>query len=417
MLLIYRILINLILILSPLIIFFRLIKKKEDFKRFKEKFCFFSQKRKLGKIIWFHGASVGEIQSVIPLLEKFEKNKKISQILITSNTLSSSKIISKINLKKITHQFFPIDTKFISNNFLNYWKPEAAFFIDSEIWPNMILNLKKKQIPIILINGRITKKSYDRWKFFKRFSKKIFDKFSLCFSSSVESKNYLNKLGAKNIVNIGNLKFSQSENDRIENQKSLNKFIRSKKVWCASSTHFNEEDLCGIVHKKLKQKYKNLLTIIIPRHINRTSSIKTSLNNQGFKVHLHEPKSKIKKDTDIYMVNTYGKTKSFYSFCKNVFLGGSIINRGGQNPLEAARFGCNILHGPNTSNFKEIYKFLSKNKISYKVNNPKIMTKTLEKLFSKNRNSKKIKKEINFIGQKILNVTYKEISLLLKNEI
>ena len=130
---------------------------------------------------------------------------------------------------------------------------------------------------------------------FQKILQKIFGKFSLCFSSSVESKNYLNKLGAKNIVNIGNLKFSQSENDRIENQKSLNKFIRSKKVWCASSTHFNEEDLCGIVHKKLKQKYKNLLTIIIPRHINRTSSIKTSLNNQGFKVHLHETKSKIKK--------------------------------------------------------------------------------------------------------------------------
>ena len=131
MILIYRIIINLILLLSPIIIIFRLFKKKEDFRRFKEKFCFFSKKRKKGKIIWFHGASVGEIKSIIPLLEKFEKDRKISQILITSNTLSSSKIISNIKLKKIIHQFFPIDVKFISNSFLNYWKPSAAFFIDS----------------------------------------------------------------------------------------------------------------------------------------------------------------------------------------------------------------------------------------------------------------------------------------------
>ena len=213
MLLVYRVLINIILLLSPLIVFFRLIKKKEDLKRFKEKFCYFSKKRKKGKIIWFHGASVGEIQSIIPPLEKLEKNKKIKQILITSNTLSSSKIISKIKLKKITHQFFPIDVKFISNNFLNYWKPSLAFFIDSEVWPNMILNLKRKKIPIILINGRITKKSFIRWKKLKNFSRKIFNKFNLCFSSNAETQKFLAELGAKKIVNIGNLKFTQSEND------------------------------------------------------------------------------------------------------------------------------------------------------------------------------------------------------------
>ena len=145
MLTVYRALINLVLIFSPIIIIIRLLKKKEDIIRFKEKFGFFSKKRTKGKLIWFHGASVGEIQSIIPLLEKFEKNNKINQILLTSNTLSSSKIIAKIKLKKVTHQFFPIDVNFISNNFLEYWKPSAAFFIDSEIWPNMILNLKKKK--------------------------------------------------------------------------------------------------------------------------------------------------------------------------------------------------------------------------------------------------------------------------------
>ena len=417
MLVIYRILINITLILSPLIILIRLINKKEDIKRFKEKFCFFSEKRKKGKVIWFHGASVGEIQSIIPLLEKFEKNSRINQILLTSNTLSSSKIISKIKLKKVIHQFFPIDVNFISNNFLEYWKPSAAFFIDSEIWPNMILNLKKKKIPIILINGRITHKSFIRWKFFENFSKKIFDNFNLCFSSNKETVNFLKKLGAKKILNVGNLKFSQTEKKSEKIQENLKKFFKSKKVWCASSTHFNEENLCGLVHKELKKKYTNLLTIIIPRHINRTPSIKKDLNKLGLKVHTQDLKSKIPDDTDIFIVNAYGKTKSFYNYCKSVFLGGSIINHGGQNPLEAARFGCKILHGPNVSNFKEIYTFLNQNKISSKITSPKMMSKILIKFFSKKSVSNKVKKKINNIGQKILNVTYKEVNLLLKNEI
>ncbi|MFL2896860.1 MAG: 3-deoxy-D-manno-octulosonic acid transferase [Candidatus Pelagibacter sp.] len=136
-----------------------MIKEKEDPKRFKEKIGFFSKKRKRGNLIWFHGASVGEIQSIIPLIEKFEKNKKIDQILVTSNTISSSKIIEKYKLKKTIHQFFPIDCNLISQKFLNYWKPFKVFFIDSEIWPNTINNLSEQKIPIILLNGRITKKN------------------------------------------------------------------------------------------------------------------------------------------------------------------------------------------------------------------------------------------------------------------
>ena len=144
MLILYRFLINFITILSPIIIIFRLLKKKESLKRFKEKFCFFSIKKKSGKLIWFHGASVGEIQSVVPLLEELDKNKKIKQILLTSNTLSSSKVVEKIKIKKLVHQFFPVDTNLYSKKFIDYWKPSAAFFIDSEIWPNMLTNLKKK---------------------------------------------------------------------------------------------------------------------------------------------------------------------------------------------------------------------------------------------------------------------------------
>ena len=156
MLLVYRLLINLIIILSPLIIVIRLIKKKEHPRRFKEKFCFFTKKRVVGKVVWFHGASVGEVLSVIPLIEKLEKNKKIKQILITSSTLSSANVLSKFNFKKITHQFFPIDSNYLVKKFINYWKPSLAIFIDSEIWPNMLINLKKKSIKHILLNARLT---------------------------------------------------------------------------------------------------------------------------------------------------------------------------------------------------------------------------------------------------------------------
>ena len=417
MLVLYRFLINLIIILSSLIILYRLFKKKEHLSRFKEKFCYFSKKRIRGKLIWFHGASVGELQSIVPLLEKFEKNKEIQQILITSNTLSSSRIVEKIKIKKIVHQFFPVDTNLLSNKFLNYWKPSAAFFIDSEIWPNMLHNLQEKNIPTLLLNGRITKKTFSKWSLIPNFSKKIFSKFNLCFPSSKQSKKFLSKLGVNKIKFVGNLKYSQSEKGEIKIDKFLKKSLKLRKIWCASSTHVSEEIFCGKIHKELKKKYKNLLTIIIPRHIERVHSIKSDLSKLELKIQTYASKEKIKKDTDIYIVDSYGKTKSFYYQCKNVFLGGSLINHGGQNPLEAARYGCNIMHGPNVSNFHEIYKFLKKIKISKKISNQSQILYFLNKFLTEKTNLEKTNKKLNLIGQKILNSTYQQINILLKNEI
>ena len=406
---VYKILINIIFFFSPLILIVRLIKKKEDPRRFKEKLGFFLKKRKKGNLIWFHGASVGEIQSIIPLVEKFEKNKNIKQILITSNTISSSKIIQKYKLKKTIHQFFPIDCDLVSRKFINYWKPSKVLFVDSEIWPNTINNLSEKKIPIILLNGRITKKTFDRWLFFPNFAQSLFDKFKLCLTSSLESKKYLKKLGAKRIKFVGNLKFSQSENSNLELNENLKRFIRSRKSWCASSTHFNEEKFCGLVHIKLKKKYKNLLTILIPRHVSRVKLIENELNNLNLKVHLDEPSKKISANTDIYLVNSYGKTKSFYKECKNVFLGGSLIKHGGQNPLEAVRYGCKVFHGPNISNFKEIYEFLKNKNFSSKIANHQNLTNLLSLNFKKKIQHKKIVKTLHLIGKNILNKTYKEI--------
>ena len=414
MLAIYRLLINIVLIISPLILVYRLLKQKENIIRVKEKFCFFSKKRGVGKLLWFHGASVGEIQSIIPLIEKFEKKKEVKKILITSNTLSSSKIIEKLKFKKIVHQFFPIDSNFLIKKFLNYWKPSATFFIDSEIWPNTIVNLEKRRIPIVLLNGRITKKTFYRWKKLSIFSKLIFSKIGLCLPSSNKSKLFLKKLGIKNIRFIGNLKFSQSESEKVLLQNDIKKFMSTKKTWCASSTHRSEEVFCGKIHKKLKEKHKDLLTIIIPRHIERTKSIVKELNKLNLKTHLHEPRKKISQDIDIYIVNSYGKTKSFYNICKNIFLGGSLINHGGQNPLEATRYGCKILYGPNINNFSEIYNFLDKINVSSKVYNNLQMIKKLNKLFLKKNNPNKIQFKLNLIGKKILYNSYKEINLFLK---
>ena len=411
MLIIYRFLINIILLFSPIILIIRLIKKKEDIFRFREKFCIFSKKRGTGRLVWFHGASVGEIQSIVPIIEKLENESKIKKVLITSNTLSSSKIIKKLKFKKVVHQFFPIDTNYFSNKFLEFWSPSNVFFIDSEIWPNMILNLKRKNIPITLLNGRITRKTYKRWKKLPNFSKSIFSKINYCYAASNKSKYFLKKLGAQKVKFIGNLKFSQSEKEKIKINKDLKKLISSRTTWCASSTHNMEEKFCGLIHKNLRKKYKNLLTIIIPRHIERTKAIIRELHKLGLKTQTHEPKMKIDKKIDIYIVNSYGKTKSFYSLCNNVFLGGSLISHGGQNPLEATRYGCNILHGPNIDNFEEIYDFLKKNKISSEVKNHKEAFNKLNKFFEKKSYSVKVKKRLSFIGKKILQKTYQEIGL------
>ncbi len=409
MLIVYRFLINFILIISPIIFILRFLKKKEDPVRFKEKIGFFSRKKKVGQLIWFHGASVGELQSIIPIIERLEKNKSIKQILVTSNTLSSSKVLRIHKFKKVIHQFFPIDSSFLIKKFLDYWKPSKALFVDSEFWPNTIIHLKEKRIPIILINGRITIKTFDRWVKFSNFSKEIFNNFDLCLSSSKESFKYLKKLKFRNVKFIGNLKYSQSELENLDLDIGLKKFLNNKKAWCASSTHDPEEIFAAQTHKILKKKIKNLLTIIIPRHVERYSSIKKDLERLDLKVHLDKPNKKIDKDTDIYLVNSYGKTKSFYKNCSNVFLGGSLIKHGGQNPLEAARYGCSIINGPYIQNFKEIYDFLRINNISKPIKKNKELVKQLNVLFHKRSNPNILQKKIKVIGEKILKKTYDEI--------
>ena len=400
MYLVYNIFLFIVFLFSPIIFLVRMFNGKEDPIRFKEKLCIYSRKNNL-KSIWFHAVSVGELMSIIPILNTLEKNKQINQIVVTSSTTSSAKIFEKQKFKKIVHKYFPIDTNFLNKKFINYWKPQAAFFVDSEIWPNMFRSLKKSNIPVILLNARITKRSFKRWSLIKNFSNLVFRNISLALPSNTETKNFLKKLGVNKIKFIGNLKYYGLS--KINNNKDFlkNKF-KSFKVWCAASTHEGEEIIISNLHKNLKKKQKNLLTIIIPRHIDRVEKIIELMVKNKLKVVKHSSNKNINKNTDIYLVDTYGEASNFYNLSNVCFMGGSIINHGGQNPLEPARLGNYIINGPNIGNFKEIYKFLSKNNMSITTSNlikiQKIIEKKLNKKFSKLNKTKIIK-----IGEKILN--------------
>ena len=404
----YQIILSLLVLISPILIIFRIYKGKEDKIRFREKFSIPSKKRSKGKLIWFHGASVGEILSIIPLIENYEKDKLINQILVTSSTLSSSKVLKKFKFKKTVHQFYPIDHFFFTKRFLEYWKPNLAIFIDSEIWPNMFKKLEEKKISLILLNARITKKTFLRWQSLKNVSQKVFKKISIAYPQNLETKYFLRKLKVKKIKTIGNLKFAEQDNEIMN---KLNFRFKSKKIWVASSTHSDEEIFCGKTHIELRKKIKNLLTILIPRHIHRVQEIKSELENLRLNVTNHSSNMKNLKNIDIYIVDTFGETKKFHKVGTSVFIGGSIINRGGQNPLEAARYGARILHGPNVDNFKDVYKSLSNLKISKKITTPRELASSI--IFKRN---KKLGDKIKKIGVKILKETINDLDKLIKNE-
>ncbi len=410
---IYQFFISIILLFSPVIIIYRILKNKEDKFRVKEKFCFPSEKRSRGKLVWFHGSSVGEIMSIIPIIKKYDKDRTINKILITSSTLSSSKILKKIKFKKTTHQFYPIDHFFFSNKFLDHWKPNIAIFLESEIWPSMFKSINKKKIPLILLNARITKKTYNRWFKIKKFSNSIFSLIDKAYSQNSETNYYLKKLNVKSIKSIGNLKFIENDNfETNQADKKLFSQFKRYKTFIAASTHDTEELFAAKTHIFLKKKNKNIITIIIPRHVSRVNQIISQINELGLNVISRSSNKKKLKNIDIFVVDTFGESKKFYKFATTVFLGGSIIKRGGQNPLEPARFGTKILHGPNIDNFKDVYKYLNQLKISSKVNSPQECANSI--IFRKNM--KKAKK-MKYLGTTILKKTLNELDKSIHNEI
>ena len=400
-----------IIILSPVIIFYRILKKKENPKRFLEKFSFSQKKRLDGKLIWFHCSSVGELLSIIPLIEKFEKEADIKSILISTSTLSSSKIFEKFKFKKTIHQFYPIDNPIIINKFLCHWKPDAVFFVESEIWPEMLRSLKRKKIKTFLLNARISKNSFYKWKYFKSFAISVFGIFDYIFPQNKETFNYLKHFKVKKMKILGNLKFSEPK--RINNNKSIKINFLKRKILCAASTHNNEEELISRIHLDLKSKINKLLTVIIPRHIERSREIIETLNSKNLRYVCHSESKKIKKNTDVYLVDTYGESKSFYSLSKVVFLGGSFVPRGGQNPLEPIRYGCYITHGKHTFNFTEVYNLLKRKKLSFEAKNFSQLKKIILKLFMRKFENKRELNNFKKVGNNILNKYFTTLKVLI----
>ena len=425
MILLYQAISFLIYPLLILIILIRSYLGKEDPKRFKEKIFVnhFNVKRKYYKLIWFHAASVGELQSIIPIIKELSKKNKNLEFLITTVTLSSSNLAKQEfkKLKNVYHRFFPIDVVFIIEKFILSWKPNIIILVDSEIWPNLILKAEENKIPIGIINARITSKTYKRWMLFPSVAKKIFGLLNFCLASSKESKSYLLKLKVKKVKFLGNLKFA---NNLIK--KNLNKindkFLSSNKYWLGASTHKSEEMLCLKTHLELKKKFNKITTIIAPRHINRTEEIKNICLDFKLKFQILEKNQLISKNKEIILVNFFGGLSNFYKYTTSVFIGKSTIKKlkddSGQNPLDAARFGCKIYHGPYVYNFREIYNFLEKKNSAKKINDHKDLTANLVKdLKTVNKSYNRPALDINKLGKKMLTNTIKELNSFLFNAI
>ena len=419
MLSIYRILIFFLFPLFVILIYLRSILKKEDRTRYKEKIfssSFNVIRNNTKKLIWFHAASIGETLSILPLIEEINKRDKGVDFLVTTVTLSSANIL-KTRLeayKNIAHRFFPLDTENLSEKFLNEWKPNLICFVDSEIWPNFLFKIKKKNIPLVLINARITEKTLKRWLIFPDFAKKVFSNFDLCLPCSRESKNNLEKIKIKKLSYFGNLKFAikvKKENLKESNIKILDNF----NVWCASSTHDGEEEIIIKTHLEIKKKYKNILTLIIPRHINRVGRIKNLASKFDLNCQILNDNDRIDVNKEILIINSFGVLFKYYSYCKNIFIGKSLVKKlktvGGQNPIEAAKFNCKIYFGPYVYNFEEIYKFLVDNNIAEQIKDEYDLSKKIIENLEKTKNLDDISINLlNTYGEKILQQTIMELS-------
>ena len=247
---------------------------------------------------WCVGVNPQKNKDLIIPINKLEKEKDIKNILLSTSTLSSSKIFKKFKFKKTIHQFYPIDNHLIINKFLDHWKPSSVFFVESEIWPEMLRVLKTKNIKIYLLNARISKQSFIRWKKFRKIGIKIFNVFDYIFPQNQETLNYLKYFKVKKLKILGNLKFSESQ--KLSSNKALPKIFKKRRIFCAASTHNNEEEIISDVHLSLKKNINNLITVIIPRHIERSQKILNNLREKNLNCICHSEKKKLSKNTDIF---------------------------------------------------------------------------------------------------------------------
>jgi 3-deoxy-D-manno-octulosonic-acid transferase len=330
----------------------RLRQGKEDKDRLRERLGVASRRRPDGPLIWLHAASVGEAVSILPIIEGLHAHHAI---LLTTGTVTSARLMAERLPEGAIHQFAPLDVASWVSRFLDHWRPDLALWCESEFWPNLLLEIGRRHIPAILLNGRISNRSYDRWRQFPSVIHPLLAVFALCLGQTERDAHRLSKLGARQTACLGNLKFAAPP--LLAEEKSLARFQAAagdRPRWLAASTHDGEELLIGRVHRALAADFPNLLTIIVPRHPGRGDGICRELAAQGLKVAQRSKEQPITADCQIYLADSMGELGLFIRLAPLVLMGKSLIGHGGQNPLEPARLGASVLFGPNMSNFIDI---------------------------------------------------------------
>ena len=330
---------------------------KEDPARLRERFGHASQPRPPGRVIWLHAASVGEVQSMLVLVRRLLAAHTQNHLLITTGTVTSAALVAQHNLPRTTHQFTPVDTPASVTRFLDHWRPDLALWVESEFWPQLILRSRARGIPMLLVNARLSAKSFAGWKRWPGLIRPVLESFTAMYAGSAEDAARLRALGATHVIEAGNVKFD-AEPLAVDAAalQTLTHQIGNRPLWLAASTHANEEAMIAQAHAHVAQQFPRLLTIIVPRHAARGDSIASELRNRGI-VCVQRSKGEVINDAaQIYLADTMGELGTFYHLAPIVFIGGSLIAHGGHNPLEPARQHCAILSGLHVHNFADMVK-------------------------------------------------------------
>ena len=359
-------------IVSPYLTF-RAAKGKEDRSRRRERYGYAGVPRPAGPLVWFHAASVGETNAVIPLIK--EVRRRGIAVLLTTGTITSAKVVRDRLGTDVIHQYVPLDLKPAISRFLEYWHPDLAIMAESEIWPMTILELGKRHIPQVLVNGRISDRSFPRWKRRHAVADAIFENFALVIAQSELDADRFSTLGALPVLVSGNLKVDTDAPpaDSAVLRGYLDQ-IQGRRTWAAISTFEGEEAAAGDVHRVLKER-TGLLTIIVPRHPERSDAIAEMLEARGLKVARRTRGDALTPETDIFLGDTIGEMGLYLRLTEIAFVGRSLFAEGGQNPLEPAMLGCAILSGGNVQNFREAYQQLARNGSAKMVRDTEMLAK------------------------------------------
>ncbi|MCM1324536.1 MAG: 3-deoxy-D-manno-octulosonic acid transferase [Acetobacter sp.] len=328
---------------------------KEHPQRFNERVGQYTHPRPAGRLYWLHGASVGEAISMLPLIDKLLAEDPELSILVTTGTLTSAEIMQKRLPERAFHQFIPFDVPRFAKRLLVHFKPDAVLWFESELWPALVSEIHKAKIPLILVNGRISDKSFQNWQRFKPVIREILGCFNLCLGQSEQDKNRLKLLGAKRADCYGNLKYAGMplpvDEAKLEAFKAK---IGERPVFFISSTHHNEEEQLAAHFQRLQQAVPEVLILLAPRHPNRGKEIAEMLRHKGFTTALRSMDEVLNADTAVYVADTIGEMGLWYALSAVTFVGGSLINHGGQNFMEPARDKNAVIVGPSTQNFVEM---------------------------------------------------------------